>query len=112
MVIRILRLPRLIRILAVVFVALLLVMAIFPLVDSLYVAYFFNIETIVLPSLVSVAVGLIVYVWGWRSIVGMVGETPEPKFSAKAFISLALLLVLIDLGLILQGLAMTNWIAG
>lgn len=112
MVARILLLPRLTRILMVIFVALLLVMAIFPLVDILYVTYFFTPETIVLPSLVSIALGTIVYVWGWRSIVGMVGENPEPSLSAKVFMSLALLLVLIDLGLILWGLTMTNWIAG
>ncbi|MDW8172598.1 MAG: hypothetical protein RML73_08950 [Anaerolineae bacterium] len=112
MTVRILRLPRLTRILVVALVALLLVAAVFPLVDILYVNYFFATETIILPSLISVALGLIVYVWGWRSIVGTVGEPLEPTLSARVFVSLALLLILIDLVLILQGLAMTNWIAG
>lgn len=109
---RVLLLPRLIRIFIVAFATLLLVMAIFPLVDIVYVTYFFTPGTVVLPSLISVSLGLVVYVWGWRSLVGLVGESPAPKLSSRAFIVLALLLLFFDLVLILQGLAMTYWIAG
>jgi len=104
--------PRLARVLLVIATVLLWVMALFPLVDTVYVSYFFTPETIILPSLAMATLGLFVYVWGWLAVVGMVGERPEPALSARLFIATGLLLLLINMGLILQGLAMTNEIAG
>jgi hypothetical protein len=65
LVARILALPRLARVLLVGLFALAVTLSLSPLVDYIYIEYFFNMDTRILPALVSAAVGLGIYVLGW-----------------------------------------------
>ncbi len=72
---RILGLPRLARIVLVTLLTMAIILAVFPLVDDIYLRYFFTHETRILPSLVSLGIGILFYILGWWGLVGMVGTT-------------------------------------
>lgn len=109
---RITTLPRLARILLVAFSALSVTAVLFPLVDSLYLQAIYNPNTIMLPSLVSVGCGLLMYVLGWRWFVGTVGEELHTHQAAVWYLVIVIITLLILLALIFQGIAMTDAVAG
>jgi hypothetical protein len=65
-----------IRIVMVFICALAVTSALSPLVDYLYLSYMYSLETRVLPSLVSIAVAVITFFFGWWMLVGTAGDTP------------------------------------
>ncbi len=68
-----LALPRLARILIAAIVALVTVLVASPVVDAIYLRYFYTPDTVIVPSLVAAGLGLLMYLVGWRLIVGTVG---------------------------------------
>src|SRR5690348_1434680 len=48
--------------------------AVFPLIDLVYVERFFNPDMRVLPSFISVGLGMTMYIVGWVLLVGTRGE--------------------------------------
>lgn len=105
---RLLQLPRFVRILIVIVIAVLVVLPIIPTIDAVYVDYFFSPDTVIVPSLVLAAVGLLMYLAGWRWFVGTVGEPPPMRRVLWWYFGIALLAVMIDVILIVQGLAMVR----
>ena len=98
-----LALPRIWRILLVSLFALAVTLAVTPIVDNFYVSNFFSMETRLLPSLVSVGLGIVTYAVGWRLLIGMVGDTPEPRQSTLWYLifgicMMALVLILAGVG--------------
>ncbi|MDX2140451.1 MAG: hypothetical protein SF123_20375 [Chloroflexota bacterium] len=92
------------RMFMVVVFALSFVLLITPVVDNLYVTYMFNLETRILPSIVSVVFGIAIYALGWRLLIGYIDETPKPYaitlwyiLGGLACVGLALILMLIGL---------------
>lgn len=75
----VLDLPRLIRIGISAVFAIATTMAIREVVDEIYLNYFFSESTRIIPSLVTAAVGLLMYVIGWQLIVGTLGEDRQAK---------------------------------
>jgi hypothetical protein len=78
-------------------------LAVTPLVDNLYTTYFFSMDTRIVPSLVSSALGIVVYIAGWRLLVGMRGEVPKPTRAAfwylvAGIVCVGLVLVLLGIG--------------
>jgi hypothetical protein len=73
----ILGLARLLRILLVVTLALFATLALSPIVDEIYIRFFFSMETRAIPYLISMTFGLLMYLIGWQLIVGTVGERLE-----------------------------------
>lgn len=109
---RLLNLPRIMRILFVFVTALAVVLAIFALVDRLYIVYLFDPQTIIWPSYVSVAVGAVVYLWGYYLFVGTRGTKWIVRRGRWLYLSVSLAAVIISVTLVVQGLSMTDYFAG
>lgn len=84
---------RLLRLLVVVIFAMMTVLATSPLIDSLYLQLFFTPETRILPSLISMGAGLIMYVWGWIYLVGSSGQPIMISRGLKWYIYIGLLTI-------------------
>lgn len=70
----VLELPRITRILIAGVFALAIVLALSPLIDEIYIRFFYTPQTAIVPSLVAAGLGLLMYFVGWQLIVGTVGE--------------------------------------
>ncbi len=95
-----LRRPRLLRIVVAALFGLGTTLLVSPQVDYTYLRYFFSADTRVLPSLLSTAVGVIVYVIGWRLTLS-VEAAEKPSLRATAWYLLSGLLVLLALVVLL-----------
>jgi hypothetical protein len=104
----VLRLPRLARVGLVSLVALSVTVALFPLVDSVYVQFFFNQATVILPSLVSAGFGLVMYIVGWWLVVGTVGEAPPARTGVLWYAAFGLLAIVLIIVLVLFGIVTGN----
>lgn len=98
-----LALPRIWRIALVSLFALAVTLAVTPIVDNFYVDNFFSMDTRLLPSLFSVGLGIATYAVGWRLLIGMVGDAPQPRkatlwYLIFGIVMLALVLVLAGVG--------------
>lgn len=98
-----LALPRIWRIALVSLFALAVTLAVTPIVDNFYVDNFFSMDTRLLPSLFSVGLGFVVYAVGWRLLIGMVGDAPQPRKATTWYLifgiaMLALVLILAGVG--------------
>lgn len=74
---RLVRLPRLIRIVIALFFATMVTLAISPLVDHIYLRFFFTTETVIVPAMVTVSIASIMYIWGWWGFVGTINTVPQ-----------------------------------
>ncbi|MCU0496919.1 MAG: hypothetical protein MUF87_06160 [Anaerolineae bacterium] len=95
MVRRLLRLPRLLRIILIFVPTFAVTLVIAPVIDALYLRYFFTPETRILPSLVIAGVALVMYMIGWVLIVGTSGEQPEERQAAVWYTIASILTVLL-----------------
>lgn len=104
----ILALPRILRIVISAVFALALVLVIFPFIDWVYYTYFFSMETRGVPAYIIAACGLVMYLVGWRTIVGTHGEKLSPRrwtgwYLISGLILVVIAAILIAYGLILRG---------
>lgn len=67
---RFMGLSRFRRILAAGFFSLMVVLAVSPVVDEIYLRFFYSDRTIILPSLVSMSMGVTMYAVGWWLFIG------------------------------------------
>jgi hypothetical protein len=95
--------PRSLRIVLVSICALAVTLAIFPVVDELYIRFLFNDATRLLPSFVSTGIGIVMYIWGWRLIIGTIGEEQPVRLAAFWYLVIGILAILLVIGLFLQG---------
>lgn len=65
---------RLLRLLLVAIFAISTTLATSPLIDSIYLQYFFTPESRILPSLIAMGLGLAMYAFGWLYLVGSSGQ--------------------------------------
>ncbi|NWG16605.1 MAG: hypothetical protein HXY41_08220 [Chloroflexi bacterium] len=103
----ILGLPRLARVIMVAVFALAVTFALSPMVDVVYLHYFYDDSTVIIPSLISAGAGLLMYMLGWVLIVGTVDEEIPARLAILWYGglgSLAVILVLIML--------MIGWVNG
>lgn len=91
----ILDLPRYIRLLIVVVFTLASTLAVFSVVDDIYIRFFFSEDTIIVPSLITAAIGLTMYVVGWFAMVGTVGEKPEPTPLVRIYLGFGILALIL-----------------
>jgi hypothetical protein len=98
-----LALPRWGRLLLVALFSIAAALLATPIIDNVYVTYFFDMETRMLPSFVSTAFGFMVYAIGWWLIIGRVGEVPPPRKTALVYVLLGLGALATVLILILVG---------
>lgn len=99
---------RLTRVLMVSLFGLATTLAVFPIVDYVYLEHFFNEGTVILPSLVSVGAGIIMYILGWRLIVGTIGEDRPVRPAVFWYTVVGILAILLVIGLTLQGYSIVN----
>ncbi len=74
-----------------------------PVIDNLYVAYFFHMDTRMIPTFISTGLGVLVYGLGHWLLIGHVGEAPPPRRAALWYLLagcfvLAFALVLVVIG--------------
>lgn len=79
-------------------------LVVLPLVDDIYLLYFFSDATRILPSLVSLGIGIIFYLFGWWLIVGAIGDIPPVRpailwYLGAGLVALALVLLMVVFGL-------------
>ncbi len=113
---RLMRIPRWGRVLMVGIMALAVTLLIFPQVDAIYLDYFFNKDTVIIPAYVSASVGLAMYGVGWFLIVGSRGVGPEEQVSSSPalvwYIGLGVLALVGCTLLLLNGLTLIDAAAG
>jgi hypothetical protein len=93
-------------VIAVVF-ALAVTFALSPIIDEIYISYFFSEATRIVPSLLAAAAGLVMYVLGWVLTVGTVHE-PLPERGAVLWYGLLGLLALV----LVAAMLMAGWTSG
>lgn len=98
-------LPRAARIVIVGLFALAITFTVSPVVDILYLSYFYTEETRVLPSLVSAGLGLLFYMVGWTLIVGTIGDDPPARIGVLWYFGLGIATILLALMLLALGWA-------
>lgn len=101
---RILRLPRLLRVLIAAVFALMTTLLLMPIIDLVYIDNFFNPSTIILPALIASGIGLVVYVAGWRLLIGTVGESLNARPATLIYLALGVLALLLVIALVVYGL--------
>lgn len=110
---KLMRMPRLLRIVLMFVLAAGITGAIFPLVDLIYVEYFFTPDSVIVPSYISTGIGALFFLVGWYLIVGPAGEnrvSAHPALVVYLLIGIAALCL--DIVLIIQGFSMTDMISG
>jgi hypothetical protein len=95
--------PRTVRFLIVGLFAISVTLAVFPIVDELYIRFLFDEATRILPSFVSTSLGIIMYVFGWRLIIGTIGEVPPVRPAVFWYLVIGILATLLVVALFLQG---------
>jgi hypothetical protein len=100
-----LKLPRLARIILAAVFALSMTLVVSPLVDNVYIRFMFTEQTRLLPSLVSTAAGIAMYVFGWWLIVGSSDVKPPARFAVLVYLILGILAVGLVVVLGLMGLS-------
>lgn len=88
---------RLLRLLMVVIFSMTTVLATSPLIDTLYLQLFFTPETRILPSLISMGFGLMMYMWGWIYLVGSSGQPIMISRGLKWYVYIGILTIIIVL---------------
>jgi len=106
--IRLINLPRITRILIAAFFALMVTLAIFPVVDWVYLQYFYNPSSNTLASIVSAIFGAVMYGAGYLLIVGTIGEKPPARKAVLWYVVIGLIALIIVILLLLQGFSMTD----
>jgi hypothetical protein len=110
LVVSILALPRLSRIALSVVFALMVILVVRPIIDVIYLDNFYvaNPETNMLPTWVATGIGLIMYVAGWRLIVGIAGETLTVRRATLYYLFVGIGSALWVVALIVHGLITAN----
>ncbi len=88
---------RLLRLLLVAIIAIITTLAVSPLIDAIYLQFFFTPETRILPSLLAMGVGVTMYMVGWIYLVGSVGEDVPITRGLKGYIYMSLFMLVIVL---------------
>lgn len=104
MIQRAFRLPRIGRVLVCAVIALAATLTIRPLIDLIYLDNFYDPSTVIVPAWIATAVGIAVYVIGWRLVVGMAGETPTPSRAGAYYLMFGAGLIVYVAALTVHGL--------
>lgn len=77
--------------------------AVFPLIDGIYITRFFDESTRILPSFVSVGIGIIMYGIGWWLLVGIRGEERPERIAVFIYVVVGILVILFVFILLING---------
>ncbi len=84
------------------------VLAVFALVDRIYIQHFLNPNTIVVPSYISVGMGGAMYVWGYYLFVGTRGVKLTPRRGRALYLAIAFTVLVVNAVLIIYGISLTD----
>ncbi len=101
---RLVRLPRIMRIVIALFFATMVTLAISPLVDHIYIRYFFTAETVIVPAMVTVSIASMMYIWGWWGFVGTVNTVPSASNYVLLYFAIGLVATISVIVLLVQGI--------
>ena len=105
---QIIELPRVVRILIVGLFAVAATFAVNPVIDTLYIQFLYNTDTVILPSIGAVFVGTVVYILGWLLMIGTIGETPPMRRVIVWYCLVGVLVVVLVIGALIMGLNSGN----
>ena len=100
--------PRMLRILIAGVFSAFVTLALFPVVDAMYLDFFFTMETRALPSLVSSAIGLVTYFVGWQLIVGTIGTRPAARMAILWYFGIGVFAIVLAILLVINGIIIIN----
>lgn len=104
----ILGLPRFVRLLIVGLFGVAVTVASSPLVDNIYLRFLYMEQTRMLPALVSVGLGVVMYMFGWWLMVGTAGETAPTRNAVLWYVGVGILAVCLVIVLILNGYSLAT----
>jgi hypothetical protein len=104
LVLSLLGLPRLLRMFIIGVFALAVTLVMSPIVDRLYLTYFFSMETRLLPSLVTVAFGAIMYAVGWWLVIAPDPDEPSAGGLVLWYVALGMLALFLTIILTIIGI--------
>lgn len=105
---RLVQLPRFIRLLIAVFFSVMVTLAVSPLVDHIYLRFFFTVETVMIPALVTVTIGSTMYIWSWRIYIGVVNTIPPSEKRVLWYFGVGMTATIIVIVLLVQGVSILN----
>ena len=94
---------RLVRIIIISLFGVALTAAVFPIVDYVYITRFFDESTRIVPSFVSVGIGIIMYGIGWWLLVGIRGEKRPERIAVIIYMLAGIVIVLFVFILLING---------
>ncbi len=100
---RIIHLPRLTRIVLAAVFALAVTLVISPIVDGIYLANFFDVNTREAPAFFSTALGVVFYLVGWRLIIGYAGAVLPAKKAVLWYLGVGILACVLVVVLVIYG---------
>ncbi len=116
---RIIHLPRLARIILVSLFTLATALLLQPLVDGIYLTYFFPWESTIItdfqrqiPSLITAGAALLMFAAGWWLVVGFAGTMPQARTAVLIYFIAGMIIVLAVLAQIISGLVTVALNAG
>ncbi|MCK6578082.1 MAG: hypothetical protein L6Q98_08265 [Anaerolineae bacterium] len=80
-----------------------LTLLLMPMVDNVYLSYFFSAQTVLVPALLSAGAGVIMYAVGWRLMIGYVGELPPERASVVIYVLMGTVILLMVITLVVIG---------
>jgi hypothetical protein len=101
-------LPRLVRIAIAALFALTVTVALGPIIDNIYLQFFFSDATRLLPTLAAAGVGLVMYVLGWMLLVGTVGEAGSVRWAVIWYLVIGLLSICLIITQVVLGFTIIN----
>lgn len=104
LVLSLLGLPRLLRVFIIAVFALAVTLVMSPIVDNVYLTYFFSMETRMIPSLVTVSFGAIMYAVGWWLVIAPDPDEPAARGLVLWYVALGLLALFLTIILTIIGI--------
>jgi len=105
-----LTLPRYPRLALILFLSLNITMSLFPIVDELYIRFFFDPATVMLPSFVSVGFGVVYYVLGFIWVVNRWLKSRPPYIRIFVLLLIGFCSLALNIFLITMGISMLDTI--
>ncbi|MBE2184085.1 MAG: hypothetical protein IAE89_11710 [Anaerolineae bacterium] len=109
---RIIRLPRLARIMLVSLFTLATALLLQPIIDGIYLNYFFPWESTIItdfqrqiPSLITAGMAMLMFVAGWWLLIGFTGAMPQARAAALIYFVAGVVIVFLAIMQLVSGLA-------
>lgn len=86
--------PRLARIAFVITTSLLMTLFLTPLLTDVHWRFAYTLDTYYAPAIIAILVTCVMYIVGWRLVVGTPGEPPQPRPALLGYFAVMLIILL------------------